>query len=167
VVSAAEPIRAAPSEKEFIMTLHTSPTLSAALCAVAAAVSLAACDRPAQTPSAGQQLDAATSRMERKADEVKADARAAGTEARQAVAEASNAMADKVRDAAITTMINAELARDKQLSALSIDVDTVDGQVTLRGSAPDTNARDRATTLAQHVDGVRSVDNQLSIKAHS
>jgi hyperosmotically inducible periplasmic protein len=74
-------------------------------------------------------------------------------------------VANKVGDAAITTLVNAELARDSQLSALRVDVDTVDGRVMLRGDAPNANARDRVTALAQRVDGVKSVDNQLSIKA--
>ena len=75
-------------------------------------------------------------------------------------------VANKVGDAAITTLVNAELARDSQLSALRVDVDTVDGRVTLRGDAPNANARDpHEPRLAQRVDGVKSVDNQLSVKA--
>ena len=102
---------------------------------------------------------------QRKAAEAGAEARAAGSEAKQAAGEAVDTVANKVGDAAITTLVNAELARDSQLSALRVDVDTVDGRVTLRGDAPNANARDRATALAQRVDGVKSVDNQLSIKA--
>jgi hyperosmotically inducible protein len=141
--------------------------LATALCTVAAAVALVACDRPAQDPNAARQSDATVAQAERKAAEVGADVRAAGSDAKQATGEAVDSMANKVGDAAITTMINAELARDHQLSALRVDVDTVDGRVTLRGDAPNANARDRATTLAQRVDGVKSVDNQLNIKANS
>jgi hyperosmotically inducible periplasmic protein len=126
------------------MTVDTSRTLATALCAVAAAVALVACDRPVR---------------ERNADATVATAQ------RKAAGEAVDTVANKVGDAAITTLVNAELARDSQLSALRVDVDTVDGRVTLRGDAPNTNARDRATALAQRVDGVKSVDNQLSIKA--
>lgn len=72
-------------------------------------------------------------------------------------------MSDKVKDAAITTAVNAKLAQDKSLSALRIDVDTVNGRVSLRGTAPDAAARERATTLASAVDGVVSVDNQLTV----
>jgi hyperosmotically inducible protein len=59
--------------------------------------------------------------------------------------------------------VNAKLAQDKTLSAMRIDVDTVDGKVSLRGTAPDPSARERATTLASAVDGVVSVDNQLVV----
>jgi len=81
--------------------------------------------------------------------------------------EGTPAMADKVAvavgDAAITVAVNAELAKDAQLSALRIDVDTLDGRVTLAGSAPSDAARDRATLLAQSVKGVKSVDNRLAV----
>lgn len=141
----------------------TKRTLATVLCTAAAVVSLVACDQRAEEPTAGQKLDATVAQAERKVDEIRSDARVAGKEARQAADQAANVVSDKVTDAAITAQINAELARDSRLSALRVDVDTVDGRVTLRGNAPDGNARDRATTLAQQVSGVRSVDNQLSL----
>ncbi|MET0517392.1 MAG: BON domain-containing protein, partial [Burkholderiaceae bacterium] len=55
------------------------------------------------------------------------------------------------------------LAKDSELSALSINVDTRDGRVALKGKAPTLAARDRATQLASAVKGVVSVDNQLVI----
>lgn len=71
---------------------------------------------------------------------------------------------DRVADAAITASIDADFARDQQLSALAIDVDTVDGHVTLRGTAPNDDARDHATKLASTVRGVTSVDNELTVQ---
>jgi osmotically-inducible protein OsmY len=70
-----------------------------------------------------------------------------------------------VQDAVITTSVNAELAKDRSLSATKIDVDTDAGRVALRGSAPSQAARDRATLLASSVKGVVSVDNQLTVDA--
>lgn len=68
-----------------------------------------------------------------------------------------------VEDAAVTATINAELAKDPKLSALRIDVDTSNGRVSLKGTAPDADSRDRATQIANAVRGVQSVDNQLQI----
>jgi len=68
-------------------------------------------------------------------------------------------------DATITAAVAAELALDKNLSALKIDIETTDGRVALRGTAPSADARDRATLLAEAVKGVRSVDNQLTVVA--
>jgi len=71
---------------------------------------------------------------------------------------------DKVADAAITASVNAELAKDAQLSALKINVDTSAGHVMLRGTAPSPDARERATRLAMAVKGVTAVDNQLEVR---
>jgi osmotically-inducible protein OsmY len=118
------------------MHLSTAATLAAAL---GASLALAAC-QPAQQ-------EAATTPAP--------------------VSEGATAMADKVADAvgdaAITLAVTAELAKDAQLSALRIDVDTLDGRVTLAGSAPNGSARDRATLLTQSVKGVKSVDNRLAV----
>ena len=147
------------------MKRFTHNTVVKLLCAAAATASLAACDRQDPDRTAGQKLDGAVAQMERKADEVKADARAAGQEVRQGAGTAVDAIADKTKDAAITTSINAELAKDSQLSALRVDVDTVNGNVTLRGTAPDPASRDRATAMAKSVDGVKAVDNQLNVNS--
>ena len=94
------------------------------------------------------------------AKEMAADAKIAGQNA-------SDKIGDKVADAVITTSINAELAKDSSLSALKINVDTDAGRVALKGTAPTTAARERATTLASNVKGVVSVDNQLTVDPKS
>ena len=86
------------------------------------------------------------------AAEVKADAKEATAEARASV-----------DDAGITVAVNAALAGDPKLSALKIDVDTSNGRVELKGSAPDDSSRRRATDLARAVKGVVAVDNRLVV----
>ena len=126
------------------------------LAALAATAMLAACDRGGQDRTAGQKVDSAVGAVEQKAQDAK-----------DATARAADAVGDKAKDMRITTAVNAELARDPKLSALRINVDTVDGHVTLRGTAPDAAARDHATTLANAISGVTAVDNQLSVAPHS
>jgi hyperosmotically inducible periplasmic protein len=75
------------------------------------------------------------------------------------------AAGEKVDDAAITASVNASLARDKDLSAIRIDVDTQDGVVTLSGLAPSASAKEHASEVAHKVTGVQSVNNQLTIKS--
>lgn len=135
-----------------------------AVLAAAAALSLSACDRGREERTAGQRVDEAVAKVEQKADEAKAAAKDAAQDVRQATNAAIDGAANKALDAAITTSVNAALVRDSELSAGSINVDTVDGRVALRGSAPDVASRERATTLAMRVDGVKSVDNQLAVK---
>jgi hyperosmotically inducible periplasmic protein len=138
----------------------------AAVTAALALTALSACNRPADdNRTAGQRVDSAVAKSERQAGDMKEGAKSAAANAGQATERAANEVSDKVKDAAITTAVNAKLAQDKGLSALKIDVDTVNGRVSLRGTAPDPAARERATTLATAVDGVVSVDNQLVVSA--
>lgn len=104
---------------------------------------------PAQTaePTVGQRVDSAVARTEQSASNM------AQTAER------------KIDDAAITASVNASLAKDPDLSALKIDVDTRSGVVTLSGPAPSAAAKDRATSLAQAVDGVSGVNNNLQVRA--
>lgn len=71
---------------------------------------------------------------------------------------------EAVDDARITALVNAELARDPELSALKIDVDTDQGRVVLNGQAPNPGARERAERLASGIEGVHSVDNRLTVQ---
>lgn len=145
------------------MTRHRTTRMTAMLAALIAAATLAACNRADDGRTAGQKMDGAVAKAERKADEVGADMRAAGEKAKESTAGAMDTVAGKAKDAVITSSVNAELAKDSQLSALRINVDTVEGRVALRGTAPDAASKDRATTLAQRVDGVKAVDNQLTV----
>lgn len=146
-----------------------------ALPLVAALSVLAACDRGADERTAGQKTDDAIASAERRADQAAAEMRQAGREAAadvreaardagQAVGNAADTVASKSRDAAITAEIKSRLARDTTLSALAINVDTEAGRVVLRGSAPDSSSRSRATELARGVDGVVSVANELAVQ---
>jgi len=67
-------------------------------------------------------------------------------------------------DAGITASIKADFLKDPDLSVLKIDVDTVDGVVTLNGLAGNAAARTRAERMAQAVKGVKEVRNFLTLK---
>ena len=143
---------------------------------VVALAALSACGKGGDGQTAGQKLDSAVASTEQAAAEAKAKAEASMAKAGDAMkdatqkAEASGAktassMAGKADDAAITASVAAELAKDADLSAIKIDVDTKDGNVTLYGPAPTAAARDKATTLAKSIKGVASVSNKLTVKA--
>jgi hyperosmotically inducible periplasmic protein len=136
--------------------MKTHTTVLAAL--MASVALLAGCDRRAANDS-----DPVVARGERSDAPVR-DMRDAQRDLPEAAANAGDSMIDKTRDAAISAQVNARLARDSDLSALGIDVDTAGGRVVLHGTAPDTAARDRATVLARGVDGVVSVDNELRVE---
>lgn len=149
------------------MPNHRSLTLAPLLASLIAAGSLVACNRADEPRTAGQAVDQAIAKTEDKARELSADARAAADRAAAATADASAKASNSVRDAAITVEVKALLAKDPNLSALGIDVDTAGGRVALRGTAPSATAKDRATELARSVSGVTAVDNELAVKAGS
>jgi hyperosmotically inducible protein len=143
-------------------------SVATVIAAVFAATTLAACDRGQQPDrTAGQKVDSTMSRAQQKIDSAKNDMTQGATDAKRDMKEMGTDAKNAVSDATITASVNAKLASDKDLSALRINVDTVDGRVALRGSAPTPAARDRATQLASAVDGVRSVENQLVISSKS
>lgn len=140
-------------------------TLIPAVLAVAVVLGLGACSKQIDDRSAGEKVDATIAKVEQKTDQAVAEVKRGVDAAQTSGSKAMDAASAKVKDAAITTSINAELARDPSLSALKINVDTSAGRVVLQGTAPDGPSRDRATLLAQHVDGVVGVDNQLQVSA--
>ena len=142
-------------------------TMATLVAAVFAASTLAACDRGSDHRTAGQKVDSAIARAQQKIDNARSDVAQGAAEARRDMKDAAQDAKDAVTDATITASVNAKLASDKELSALRINVDTVEGRVALRGSAPNPAARDRATQIASSVDGVRSVENQLVISSKS
>ena len=141
--------------------IHRPATL---LALIATAAVLAACGKP-DNQTAGQKLDNAVADVKQAGAEVRADAGAMVKDAKQAAGNAATSVADTARDLAITAKVNAELAKDSQLSAVSINVDTTDGRVALKGTAPDMASRDRATALVAALEGVKSVDNKLEVKS--
>jgi len=143
-------------------TRHALP----ALIAVAAALSLGACSR--QDPdTVSARVDATAARAQRQADHMQADASRAMGNAGQAATAAGDKAAAAASDVAITTKVTAMLSRDGSLDTSKIDVDTAQGRVILRGAAPNESAKERAKQIALSVDGVRAVDNYLSVNGKS
>jgi hyperosmotically inducible periplasmic protein len=183
------------------------------LAAAAAAVALAACDRPANTADANTQD--ARARLDRAVDRTQQKLAEAGEKTQQTLSETSERLQPKIaaagdriadaggkvaadvkeavrgdgsvtttvttgpstrvtglpadtqaafNDTAITTAVKAGFLKDPGLSAIKIDVDTKEGVVVLNGVAADAAAKDRATQIAQGVNGVREVRNHLSVK---
>ena len=124
---------------------------------------LLACGKPGDSPTAGEKVDAAMAKSQQMANDVKEGVKSTASNAAQVTEQAAADVGDKVKDAAITSAVSAKLMRDQNLSVAHISVDTVNGRVVLKGTAPDTTTRDRAQTLAATVDGVVGVDNQIVV----
>ncbi len=79
---------------------------------------------------------------------------------------AKESIKENVGDAVITTKIKAEYAKDKDVSALKIRVDTDDrGAVTLSGNAKSQAESDKAVAIARDTKGVSSVKNEIKVQS--
>lgn len=134
-----------------------------AIAAVVGSVALAGCSKSDQA-AAKDSAEQTVAQVDQKARELGTGVKEAARDVAQETKSGAQQMGDKVDDAVITASVKTELAKDSELSALKINVDTSGGNVALRGTAPSMAAKEHATTLASGVKGVGSVDNQLSIE---
>jgi hyperosmotically inducible protein len=114
------------------------------------ATGLAACERnpttgPAET--AGRSIDQAV--------------QSAG----DAVSNATEKTGEAISDTAITSKIKAAILAEADLKVLQIHVETSNGMVALTGAVDSQADSDRAASIARRVDGVKAVDNQLTVRA--
>lgn len=73
---------------------------------------------------------------------------------------------ENVADSVITTKIKAKFAKDKQVGAMAIKVETDDkGAVTLSGNARSMAEANQAVKLARDTKGVTSVKNDIMVQA--
>ena len=70
-----------------------------------------------------------------------------------------------VEDAAITTKIKADYAKDKAVSAMNIHVTTDKGVVKLSGNAKSKDESEKAVSIAKGIKGVVSVQNDITVGA--
>lgn len=72
---------------------------------------------------------------------------------------------DRVDDLTTTATIKSKLLWNRNTGGMAIDVSTKDGRVTLKGRADSGDARALAGQLAANTEGVKSVDNQIEVRA--
>jgi hyperosmotically inducible periplasmic protein len=83
-----------------------------------------------------------------------------GERAGQAAAGAQRALAD----GSLTAKIKAKMGLDDTVKALNLDVDTVNGVVTVKGVVHSAAEKERALKLARETDGVKQVVDQLTVR---
>lgn len=97
-------------------------------------------------------------------DDIKEDLARTGQVVRRKAREVGKAIADNTADARITGAIKTKLLANRDLSALSISVNTTGGVVTLSGSVSSPEDIGKAILLAMETDGVREVISSLQVK---
>jgi osmotically-inducible protein OsmY len=72
-------------------------------------------------------------------------------------------LGEKVDDASVTARVKAKIAASSQLNPFNIQVNTVDGVVSLTGRVHSESEKAEAERLARETDGVRRVRNLLEV----
>jgi hyperosmotically inducible protein len=72
---------------------------------------------------------------------------------------------EQIDDAAITAAVKAQLAGDPDVKSFGIDVDTIEGVVSLRGNVDTAAQRAETERIARAVGGVRGVRNELTVQS--
>jgi len=81
--------------------------------------------------------------------------------ARERAKTAGDKIGTSINDAWIHTKITSKLIGDKDTPARKINIDVVDGRVTLRGEVNSVTAKEEAHRVAKDTEGVRQVRNLL------
>lgn len=114
--------------------------------------------------NAGQSIQEKLRVLDLRPNEIKDELARTGQVVRRKAREVGKAVADATADARITGAIKAKLLTNRDLSALSISVNTTGGIVTLSGTAPTAEAISEAMLLAMETDGVQEVISTLQVK---
>ncbi len=81
-----------------------------------------------------------------------------------AVKSGQSTMGQYVDDATISSRVKARMAEDKSVSAIRINVETLNGTVQLSGFATSQAERDRAGEVARGVPDVKDVRNNIVVR---
>jgi hyperosmotically inducible protein len=93
-----------------------------------------------------------------------ARAREVGQDLSQKTADAAKRAEEALSDGALTAKIKAKMALDDTVKALDLNVDTVNGVVTVTGKVRTRAERDRALALARETNGVRNVVDRVTLE---
>ena len=116
-------------------------------------------DGPSPQAAPHESLDQKLKDWKLTPEDIKSDLAKTG----QVVRERSAAVASKIDDARVVTVIKAKYVLDADLSALAIEVASDHGAVTLTGSVKTPELVGRATALALDTHGVHKVVARLTV----
>ena len=138
---------------------QTTMRFDQALCGAAIALALiAGCKREEPKPTTAPAAPSTPQPAERPPTEApQVGTPPGGTDARRTVGQV-------VDDATINAKIKAALLQAPDVKGTDVNVDTVNGTVTLKGAVESQAQVDRAVQIARAAEGVKAVSNQLTLK---
>ena len=77
--------------------------------------------------------------------------------------QAANTVGEAIDDGVITTKVKSALLADDTVKGLDINVDTMNGTVTLNGTVDNQAQADRATEITKGIEGVSNVQSNLTV----
>lgn len=121
---------------------------------------------PAERPAedTGEDLEQTGEGLEETGRRVGEELEEAGEALERGAERAGDELEPAARDARITAAVKSRLLSDPEVSAFQIDVDTVDGSVTLNGVVDSERAKEEAEELARNTEGVTEVQNLLQVE---
>lgn len=81
-----------------------------------------------------------------------------------AVTSGQQSTGEFVDDTVITSKVKAKFAKDPDVGAMRLNVETMDGTVQLSGFAESAQEKEKAVKLAREVDGVKQVKDDIVVK---
>ena len=140
--------------------------ISLSIATIASAGLLAGCEKRTTTSNTDG-TSTTTTTVTNPAPETTAAVKQAGNEMAADAKSAANKAGNAIEDGAITAKVKTALLADPDVKGLMIDVDTKNGVVTLKGTADKAANKSRAVAIAKDTSGVKSVEDQLVVKASS
>ncbi|MBR9908340.1 MAG: BON domain-containing protein [Gammaproteobacteria bacterium] len=131
-------------------------TLQTLLIAAISMLALSACSQQEQEETreeAQTALEQATEATQRAAEDAADFAR-----------ESADRTSDFLSDSSITARVKTALFEADQVSASQINVETIDGHVVLSGVVATASEADLAEQLAEGIEGVKSVENDIEVQ---
>ncbi|HEY8158857.1 MAG TPA: BON domain-containing protein [Methylobacter sp.] len=135
-----------------------------AMACLASVFGLAGCEQKGSAEKAGEKVDRAVESAEQKIDQAKDQAEKEIDAAKKSATDTGRAAGEYVDDSAITAKIKSAILADPLLSGSNIEVTTVNGVVTLRGTVNEEPDIARAIEVANAQTDVKGVQSELIVQ---
>jgi hyperosmotically inducible protein len=127
------------------------------------ALSLVACGEQPSAERIGKGSDGAAPPAQRPLDQGTDTAAGKLDQAERVAGDYASKGGKAIDDATLAALVKSALIAEPGLKALSIDVETTGGVVTLRGTADSANDGEKAVRVASQVRGVKAVENKMMV----
>lgn len=143
---------------------RTKSVVVAMLVALAVAtLGVATACTPEAEREAQQDMNEAEAQMERATEQAGEEMREMGDAMERGIDRANERLEPYMADAEVTAKVKTRLTADPEVNPFRIDVDTIDGTVTLSGMVSSEAEKAEAEKLARNTEGVVAVINNLTV----